>query len=276
MGRAFTLGVIGVGNMGGALVRGIVRAGVLAPEKIAVSDAQEPRGAALAQELGVRQARTNREVAEGSEYVLLAVKPGVIGPVIEEVAEVLGPDQTLISVAAGVTLARMRGWLGKASLALRPALVRVMPNTPALVRAGMCAVAAPGAARERVEMLKRLLAAVGEVLEVEEEMMDAVTGLSGSGPAFVFVMIEGLADGGVAAGLPRAMALRLAVQTVEGAAKMVRETGEHPEALKDAVASPGGTTIAGLAELDRAGFRAAVTSAVKAAAARAGELAQSG
>jgi len=272
MKRPFTLGVIGVGNMGGALVRGIVRAGALAAERIVVSDAQSARGAALAQELGVRQAQTNPELAGASEYVLLAVKPGVMRAVTEEIAEALSPDQTVVSVAAGVPLARVQAWLGKA----RPALVRVMPNTPALVGAGVFAVAAPGVAAERVEKLERLLAAAGAVVEVEEGMMDAVTGLSGSGPAFVFVMIQALADGGVAAGLPRAMALRLAVETVAGAAKMVRETGEHPEALKDAVASPGGTTIAGLAELERAGFRAAVASAVKAAAKRAKELSESG
>jgi len=254
--------------MGGALVRGIVGAGALAPEKIVVADADESRSAALSKESGVRQAKTNEEAARDSEYVVLAVKPGVIGPVIEEIAGMLTEEQTLVSVAAGVPLSRMRESLGAA----RPALVRVMPNTPALVGAGMFAVAAPGVPPERVARLEDLLGAVGDVVKVEEGMMDAVTALSGSGPAFVFVMIEALADGGVAAGLPRAVAHRLAVQTVEGAARMVRETGEEPGALQEAVASPGGTTIAGLGELERAGFRGAVAAAVRAAAKRSREL----
>jgi pyrroline-5-carboxylate reductase len=270
MAKTFTLAVIGAGNMGGALVNGVVSAGALAPGKIVVADADQSRSAALSKESGVQSAKTNTEAARDSEYVVLAVKPGVIRPVIEEIAGVMTEEQTLVSLAAGVPLSRMREPLGAA----RPALVRVMPNTPALVGAGMFAVAAPGVPPGRVAKLKDLLGAAGDVVEVAEGMMDAVTGLSGSGPAFVFVMIEALADGGVAAGLPRAVANRLAVQTVEGAARMVRETGEHPGALKDAVASPGGTTIAGLAELERAGFRAAAASAVRAAAKRARELSE--
>ncbi len=272
MERKHTLGVIGVGNMGAALVRGLVRAGALAPAKIVISDAQEARAASLAEELGVARARDNRQLAKQSQYVLVAVKPGVVKPVIEQIAELLTPDHTVVSIAAGVTLARIASSLGKA----RPAVVRVMPNTPALVGAGAFAVASPGVPRERVEKLNGWLAVLGDVVEVPEELMDAITALSGSGPAFVFVMVQALADGGVAAGLPRAMALQLAAQTVAGAAKMVRETGQHPEALKDAVASPGGTTIAGLAELERGGFRAAVASAVKAAAKRARELSEGG
>jgi len=268
MTKAFSLGVIGAGNMGSALVKGIVRAGALAPDKIVVADPDGSRSAALCKESGVRRAKANTEVARDSEYVVLAVKPGVIGPVTQEIAGELGEEQTLVSLAAGVPLSRIREKLGAA----RPALVRVMPNTPALVGAGMFAVSAPGVAEERVARLTEFLSAVGEVVQVREELMDAVTGLSGSGPAFVFVFIEALSDGGVAAGLPRAVAQRLAVRTVEGAAKMVRETGEHPGALKDAVASPGGTTIAGLAELERAGFRGAVAAAVRAAANRSREL----
>ncbi len=268
MAKLFTLGVIGVGNMGGALVRGIASAGALAPEKIVVADADESRSAVLGKESGARWAKTNVEAARDSEYLVLAVKPGAIGGVIEEIAGVLGEEQTLVSVAAGVPLSAMREALGGA----RPALVRVMPNTPALVGAGMFAVSAPGVAAGRVGRLRELLGAVGDVVEVGEDMMDAVTGLSGSGPAFVFVMIEALAEGGVAAGLPRAVARRLAVQTVEGAARMVRETGEEPGALKEAVASPGGTTIAGLGELERGGFREVVAGAVRAAAKRSREL----
>jgi len=233
-----------------------------------VSDADGERAAALAHESGVARAQTNVEVARSSEFVLLVLKPAVIVPVVEEIAQALGKEQTLVSMAAGVPLARIRRALGDA----QPGLVRVMPNTPALVRAGMLAVAAPGLAADRLDTLTRLLRSVGDVIEVGEHLMDAVTGLSGSGPAFVFVMIEALADGGVAAGLPRPAAQRLAVQTVVGAGQLVQQTGEHPGSLKDAVASPGGTTIAGLAELERGGFRGLVASAVRAAAERSREL----
>lgn len=270
MTTTLSMGVIGVGNMGSALVRGIVRAGVLPPGQIVVADAIADRASALAQELGVEAAGSSAEVAARSQYLVLAVKPGTIAPLLAELASALTPDHTVVSIAAGVPMSRMRRALGDA----RPALVRVMPNTPALVGAGMFAVTAPEVPPERVEFLRRVFSALGRVVEVEERMMDGVTGLSGSGPAFVFVMIQALADGGVAAGLPPAVASELAVQTVLGAAKLVQETGEHPEALKDAVASPGGTTIAGLAVLERAGFRGTIVAAVRAAAARSAELSE--
>lgn len=269
---AYTLGVIGTGKMGSALVRGLVKAGALAADRVVVCDAERPRAAALAEELGVALGETNGEVAAASEYLLLAVKPGGVAGVLEEIAPRLSRRQTVASIAAGVTIARMRASLGDAG----PAVIRVMPNTPALVGAGVLAVAAPGVEEDRKSRLVRLLAAVGTVVEVEEELMDAVTGLSGSGPAFVFAMIEALAEGGMAAGLPGSMAMQLAVQTVAGAAKLVQQTGAHPEALKNAVASPGGTTVAGLAELERGGFRALVASAVRAAAQRSRELSGGG
>ena len=268
----YTLGVIGAGNMGAALVRGIVRAGALSAGRIAVSDADPGRAAALAAELGVTQGATNRELASASEHLLLAVKPGIVPSVLGEIAPALTPAQTLVSIAAGVPIARIRAALGDA----KPAIVRVMPNTPALVGAGVFAVSAPGMPEERRSDLTRLLGAVGLVVEVGEELMDAVTGLSGSGPAFVFVLIEALADGGVGAGLPRPLAQQLAVQTVAGAAKLVQESGQHPGALKDMVASPGGATIAGLAELERGGFRGLVAAAVRAAAQRSRELSAGG
>jgi len=265
------LGVIGVGKMGGALVRGLVRAGALPPEQVLLSDAEPGRADRLAHELGVRVAASNRDLASRSEFVLLAVKPSAIAGVVREIAGALGADHTLVSIAAGVPTGRLREWLGKAG----PALVRVMPNTPALIGAGMFAVAASEVAPERIAVLERLLGALGRVVVVPEAMMDAVTGVSGSGPAYVFTLIEAMADAGVAAGLPRSLAQELAAQTVAGAARMVLETGEHPAALKDAVASPGGTTIAGLAELEARGFRAAVMAAVKAAARRSRELSES-
>jgi len=266
-----TLGMIGVGNMGAALVRGIVSAGAVPAAEVMVSDADAKRAAALARELGVAAAG-NTDVARACDFVVLAVKPGIVESVVKEIAPALRSEQVLVSIAAGVTIARIRDHLGDA----KPELVRVMPNTPALVGAGILAMAAPGLAETKRAALAGMLSAAGAVVEVGEELMDAVTGLSGSGPAFVFVMIEALADGGVAAGLPRALAQQLAAQTVAGAAKLVQETGQHPGALKDAVASPRGTTIAGLAELERGGFRGLVASAVRASAARAREMSRGG
>ncbi len=268
----YTLGVIGAGNMGAALVRGIVSAGALPAEQIIVSDDDAGRVNALASELGVKHAKNNSEVASESEYVALVVKPGVVAPILCEIALMLTRDQTLVSFATGVSIAKMRDAIGHTDLPI----IRVMPNTPALVGAGAFAVAAPKVLEDRRAGLVRLLNAIGLVVEVGEELMDAVTGLSGSGPAFVFVFIEALADGGVAAGLPRPIAQQLAVQTVAGAAKLVAETGQHPAALKDMVATPGGTTVAGLSELERGGFRGLVAGAVRAAARRAREIAAGG
>ncbi len=264
----YTLGVIGAGNMGSALVRGIVRAGALAPEQVLVFDTAPQSAQTLVEEVGVVRAASAAAVASDSAYVLLALKPGIILPVVREIGRALSDDQVLISIAAAVPLAQ----IAQALTTAKPALVRVMPNTPALVGAGLLAVAAPGVPPEKVAVVERLLAATGRVVRVDESLMDAVTGLSGSGPGFVFLVIEALADGGVAAGLPRPIALELAAQTVLGSAKLLLETGEHPAALKDKVATPGGTTIAGLTALERAGVRAALIAAVEAAAERAREL----
>jgi pyrroline-5-carboxylate reductase len=270
MAHRYALGVIGTGNMGSAFVRRAIGVGAVPADRVVLADADAQRVRGLAEELGAHVADSNVELASHSEYVLLAVKPGVVPSVLEEISGALTPEQTVVSFAAGVSLAKLGTALGES----RASLVRVMPNTPALVGAGVFAVAGPGVARERLEKLEEMLRAAGEVVEVEEKLMDAITGLIGSGPAFVFVLIEALADGAVAAGLPRPMAQELAVQTVVGAGRLVQETGQHPAALKDAVASPGGTTIAGLGELERGGFRALVAAAVRAAAKRSAELAK--
>ncbi len=269
MKKAATIAVIGVGAMGGALIRGLLEAKLARPKEIVGSDADRRKVEALVKELGIAKAASNQEAVEKSETVLLAVKPGMIDSVLAEIAPHLQEGQTLVSIAAGVPLARLRPPVKEKKVNL----ARVMPNTPALVGAGMSAVAfdagATPAARQQV---MRLLGAVGEVLEVEEKLMDAVTGLSGSGPAYVFAAIEALADGGVAAGLPRAIAQTLAIQTVLGAATLLKRTGQHPAAAKDMVASPGGTTIAGLAALEKGAFRSRLIQAVLAATERSRQL----
>ncbi|HEY8416612.1 MAG TPA: pyrroline-5-carboxylate reductase [Limnochordales bacterium] len=265
--RPQTLACIGVGAMGGALVRGILRAGLVARESLWVADADEAKAAKIVAEYGVRSG-SNAEVAAAARTIIVAVKPNDVTPVLREIGPHLRPDAWVISVAAGVTLRTLEGNLPPGT-----PVVRAMPNTPCLIGQGAVALA-PGrhAQPEHMAEAQRLFSAVGETVTVGEYHLDAVTGLSASGPAFVYIFIEGLADGGVKAGLPRDIALRLAAQTVAGAARMVLETGRHPGELKDMVASPAGTTIAGLAVLEDRGVRGAALRAVEAAAERAAQL----
>ncbi|HID10495.1 MAG TPA: pyrroline-5-carboxylate reductase [Candidatus Latescibacteria bacterium] len=252
--------LIGAGNMGTALLRGWMRAGGV--EVVAWDPIPERRDAARS--MGAEVATSNPEAARGADVVLLAVKPQVVGGVLEEVKEALPEGGMVLSIAAGVSTGSMEGRIGG-----EYPVVRAMPNAPALVGAGMTAIC-PGrwATEAHLGRAEELLRVVGEVVRVEEGLMNAVTGLSGSGPAYVYILIEALADGGVLVGLPRTVALKFAVQTVLGAALMVRETGEHPADLRDRVASPGGTTIAGMYALEEAGFRAALMRAVEAATLR--------
>jgi pyrroline-5-carboxylate reductase len=261
------LAVVGGGQMGRALVGGMIAGGVLRPERIHVVDPNpECRGWWQANQPAVEVSDRLAAAVGDASAVLLAVKPNLIESVVSERSD-LWTGKLLISVAAGVTLPRLCGWIG------HRCVTRVMPNTPALVGAGAsafcCGEDVTASQRDEIEAM---LGAVGVAVEVTEAQMDAVTGLSGSGPAYVFVAIESLADGGVLAGLPRPLALALATQTVLGAAKMVAETARHPAELKDAVASPGGTTIAGLRSLEHNGFRAALIEAVAASASRSREL----
>lgn len=254
--------------MATALARGFRAAGLAGAEDMLAFDPVSAATDAFAAATGGKPARSNQDVAAGADIVFLAVKPQQMSAVLAELRGKLAERHLVVSVAAGVTLGRLTEGLGPG-----PRLVRVMPNTPCLVGAGACAYClGPGATADDAATVERLLKAVGVVRRVDEKLLDAVTGLSGSGPAFVCVMIEALADGGVRAGLPRDVALQLAAQTVMGTARMVLETGEHPAALKDQVASPGGTTIAGLAALENQGFRGAAIAAVEAAARRSEEL----
>jgi pyrroline-5-carboxylate reductase len=261
-----TVGFLGAGNMATALVRGLV-AGGLPPDRVTLLDVVHDKAAKLAAEVGAMSVESARALVERSDVVFVCVKPGVVPEVLAPLAE-LAERPLWISIAAGVPLARIEELLGG-----RARVVRAMPNTPALVRAGATGLSAGQlATSEDVALSRALLAAVGLTELIAEAQMDALTGLSGSGPAYVLLIIEALADGGVRAGLPRDAAQRLAAQTVLGAARLVLESGEHPATLKDAVASPGGTTIAGIEALEERGVRGALMHAVARATARAREL----
>jgi pyrroline-5-carboxylate reductase len=265
-----TIGFLGAGKMATALARGFTRTGLVEGGHIVASDPSEKARAAFAAETGAATLACNREVVDAAQVLVLAVKPGCVEDVLREIRGRFRPEHLLISIAAGVRLARL-----EAGLEPGARVVRVMPNTPALIGASASAYALGRAASpEDAELTQRLLSAVGLAFAVPEPLLDAVTGLSGSGPAYVYVFIEALSDGGVAAGLPRDVATRLAAQTVLGGARMVLETGLHPGALKDMVASPGGTTIEGLHELERGGLRGTLMNAVRAAAQRSKALGQ--
>jgi pyrroline-5-carboxylate reductase len=262
-------GFIGSGKMATALVRGMIRAGTATPASVVVSDPVEAARTGLAAATGATAAADNRLVAEAADVLVLAVKPQSMAGVLEELRPVVTPEHLIISVAAGTSLATLSAGLG----AEPRRIVRVMPNTPALLGEGASGYCLGAHARpEDDSIVRSCLDSVGRSFRVAEPLLDAVTGLSGSGPAFVYVMIEALSDGGVRMGLPRDVSTALAAQTVLGAAKMVLETGLHPGVLKDQVTSPGGTTIAGLHAMERAGIRAGLIDAVEAATRRSAEL----
>jgi pyrroline-5-carboxylate reductase len=259
---------LGTGNMAEALVKGLLRAGAATPAELVCAEPREERRKEIAARYGVRSVASNREAVAGADVVVLSVKPQVVDAVLDEISPGIDAGKLVVSIAAGVTLAAIAGRLPAGTR-----IVRTMPNTPALVGAGAAALSAgPHANAADLDLAKRLFEAVGTATVVPEPLLDAVTGLSGSGPAFVYLFIEALADGGVKSGLARAEALQLAAQTVMGAAKLVLESGEHPGRLKDQVTSPAGTTIAGVHALEKAGFRGAVIDAVEAATRRAREL----
>jgi pyrroline-5-carboxylate reductase len=258
--------------MATALIKGMLRAGTSQAERVSASDPLEAALEALRSETGVSVfsgGAGTREVVEGSDVLVLAVKPQNMGQALSDMQPWISPAHLVISVAAGVSLSTLSAGLGP-----EIRIIRSMPNTPALIgegAAGYCLGANATAADEAV--VRTCLGSVGRAYRVPENLLDAVTGLSGSGPAFVYVIIEALSDGGVRMGLPRDVATALAAQTVLGAAKMVLDTGVHPGALKDQVTSPGGTTIAGLHALERGGLRAALIDAVESATRRSAELA---
>jgi pyrroline-5-carboxylate reductase len=270
MSAKLTIGFLGAGKMATALARGFVRAGLVTAGQVFASDPSETARAAFAKEVGAKTTASNPKVAKFADLLLLAVKPDQVAGVLAEVRDHFTGKHCLISIAAGVPLAKLEAGLGTGAR-----LIRVMPNTPALVGASATAFAlGKSALPADGELAQKLFSAVGVAFQVKESLLDAVTGLSGSGPAYVYMFIEGLSDGGVAAGLPRDIATRLAAQTVLGSAKMVLETGWHPGALKDMVTSPGGTTIEGLHELEKGKMRGTLISAVRAATEKSKKLGQ--
>ena len=262
------IGFIGAGNMASALLRGLIRAGRLTPGQIKISEVDQVKRDQCAQSHGVSVASSNRELAAWASVLLLAVKPQSLPAVLAECAPSVHPGALVLSIAAGVRCATIA-----AALPAGTRIVRAMPNTPALVGAGATAVCGgPGATSADLELARSLFDAVGRSVLVDETHMDAVTGLSGSGPAYVMLIIEALADGGVRAGLSRDTAQLLATQTVLGSAQLLLESGEHPAVWKDRVMSPGGTTAAGLAALEAGRLRSTLARAVEHATRRAGEL----
>jgi pyrroline-5-carboxylate reductase len=267
-GFPLAIGFLGAGQMASALAVGWAKAGLLDVARGVASDPYPAARVKFAEVTGVPTRDANRDVAAACDVLVLAVKPQVMPAVLAELRPAITPRHLVVSIAAGVTLRTLAEGLGE-----KTRLVRVMPNTPCLVGASASAYSpGPTATADDAGLVGELFGAVGKAFRVAEPLLDAVTGLSGSGPAFAYTFIEALADGGVKCGLPRDVAQALAAQTVLGAARMVLETGQHPGALKDAVASPGGTTIAGLHALERAGLRAAAMDAVEAATRRAQEL----
>ena len=260
--------VIGAGKMGETLIKALLEAKVVRPEQL-VATARHPETVERKGKLyGIRATTNNAEAARGADIILLSVKPQAMAEVLKSIRRVVGKKQVVISTAASVSTSFI-----ERGLASGVPVVRTMPNTPCLIRAGMTGICAgKHAKREHLALAEQVFSALGRVLAVDEKYMDAVTGLSASGPAFMYVVLESLAEGGVKVGLPRELATELAAQTMLGAARMVLETREHPAKLKDVVTTPAGCTIDGLLELEAGGVRVALIKTVVQATKRAAEL----
>jgi len=268
MSDALTIGFLGAGKMATALAQGWIQAGLTTAQHVCASDPVAAAREQFTKTTGAAALTDNSQVVRQCQTIVLAVKPQSMADLLSEIKPSVSAKHLIISIAAGITIKQIAGVLGDDKR-----IIRVMPNTPCLVGASASAFAASSAATAAdVQLTERLLSSVGRAMQVQEKLLDAVTGLSGSGPAFVAIMIEALADGGVRMGLPRDLAMMLAMQTVLGSAKLLLELGLHPGELKDMVASPAGTTIAGIQALERGGMRAALIDAVEAATLRAVEL----
>lgn len=263
----FKLGMVGGGAMGSALLDGVIQAGLLKPETLFLLETDQSRREALQKKLGISLCRDPAELARECRLIILAVKPQVLPDVLRELKTEVKPEHLLISIAAGVSLAMLENQIPQGRF------VRVMPNTPARIRRGVAVYAVGNKVTSaEIGQVEAIFGCVGQVLSVPERLMDSVTALSGSGPAYVYYFIEALIDAGVLLGLGRDQAETLAVETVIGAAEMLKQTGEHPARLRNEVTSPGGTTAAALFELEKAGVAGTLMTALQAAARRSAEL----
>jgi pyrroline-5-carboxylate reductase len=263
-----SLGFIGAGNMAEAMIRGIIQNQVVLPDRILASDISRERREHISRTFGMETVKENRSLVNQSNVIFLAVKPQAVPQVLADMAADMGPEKLLVSIVAGVPIKTLSSGLPKG-----PRIVRTMPNTPMTVMEGAMAIASDSPALpEDLETVETLFRPLGSTVRIEEKLIDAVTGLSGSGPAYVFMVLEALADGGVKMGLPRDVAETLAAQTLLGSAKLFLETRMNPGQLKCMVTSPGGTTIAGIHELEKGGIRASFMNAVESATKRSIEL----
>ncbi len=265
------IAIIGSGNMGEALISGLVCAKSCQPQNIVCTDIRKDKLKAIADKYGIHTSTSNVEAAQAADIIVYATKPQIMAAVLKETADCLDMSKIIISIAAGIPLAAISTCLQK-----KLRLIRAMPNIAVFVKEGATAIAGCEHTRpEDIEMAKEIFNSVGETLFIEENvLMDAITGLSGSGPAYIFLIVDALADAGVKMGLSREEALMLSTQTVLGAAKLLKETKEHPSQLKDRVTSPGGTAISGLHTLEKGGLRTTLINAVEAATNRSYELGQ--
>ena len=268
------IGFIGGGNMAEAMIKGLLSASFIEAKNVFVSEPSEAKRDTLHAEYKIKVSADNRELVKKCDIIILAVKPQIVQKVLRDIASLVGRDKLVISIAAGVPIAIMddvlRGGKNK-----KFSIVRTMPNTPALVQEGVTAIASGEHVRKiDVKIAHRIFEAVGRTVDVEEDQLDAVTGLSGSGPAYIFMLIEALSDAGVKMGLSREVANTLTIQTVLGSAKLARESGKHPGELKDMVTSPAGTTISGLHALEEGSLRTTLMNAVEDATLRSRELGQ--
>jgi pyrroline-5-carboxylate reductase len=269
------LTVIGAGKLGGILLRAYLKQGLFLSDRVKATVKHAEKATALAKELGIAVATDNCEAVKGADIVLLTIKPQTVAEVLQEIAPELGADTLVVSVAASVPAGFVEQQLAAATSGKRDQVpvVRAMPNTPAAVDCGMTAICGgTHAGTPHLEIARAMFDAVGRTIVLDEKHMDAVTGLSASGPAFAYIILESLAEGGVKVGLPRDVATLLAAQTMKGAASVVLETGDHPALLKDAVTTPAGCTIDGILELEEGKLRVTLIKAVVKATSRAGEL----
>jgi len=263
------IGFIGAGNMAEALMKGIIAKGLYKADEIIASEIYEARRKQISETLGVRTVADGKEVVKSAKFIVIAVKPQQIGDVFNELKGLFTKEHVIMSIAAGVTISAIKSYVPDTKL------IRVMPNQPCMVLASASAFSCSSDVKDADKVLvKDVLDAVGISMEVKEDLLDAVTGLSGSGPAYAYMVIDGLADGGVLMGLPRDVSIKLAAQTLLGAAKTILETGEHPDKMKDIVCSPGGTTIEAVRVLEDYNIRAAMIGAVEASARKSKELGQ--